>query len=275
MAKSPAFQFYAKDWLSSSKIALMPPEYEGAYIRLLAYCWDSGDCSLPDDDDQLAMLSRLGEGWFKGGSTVVRKCFIPHPSKQGFLSNKRLLDEVEKQLEWRKKSSKGGKASAAKRAEKQKEFKGGSRVVEDCLQPNANTASASASSFKVSNITPIIPLPDWLPESAWQDFCKHRGKKFTDKAKKLSIKKLYELREEGNDPVDVINQTIANDWKGLFPVKGGNSEKTKRDTARSWKSAADELRQKYELEAQREEQAANHGAAQSDMRIAKDIRENT
>src|SRR4051812_31235194 len=97
------------DWLSSKTITLMPPEFEGAYIRLLAYCWDSGDCSLPDDDQELSLLSKLGERWFNGGSTVVRKCFTPHPDKPGFLTNQRLLNEAQKQTAWKKKSSDGGK----------------------------------------------------------------------------------------------------------------------------------------------------------------------
>ncbi len=142
MNKSPAFQFYPKDWLSSATIQMMPPEYEGAYIRLLAYCWESGDCSLPDDDDALARLSRLGEGWLKGGCNLVRKCFIPHPKKPGFLTNERLYNELQKQEVWRKKSSKGGKKSALKRAED----KASARVVEKCLVPNSNISSSSSSS---------------------------------------------------------------------------------------------------------------------------------
>ncbi len=187
MKKSPAFQFYAKDWLSSSTIALMPPEYEGAYIRLLAYCWDSGDCSLPDDDELLSRLSRLFEGWFKGGSTVVRKCFIPHPNRAGFLTNKRLLEEAQKQAAWREKSAKGGKKSSKQGIKKQKDYKGGSRVVEECLQPNGNIASSFASSFtekreredntqgdgnevrkKASRLTLDAPPPEWI------DFCKQQ-----------------------------------------------------------------------------------------------------
>ncbi|MCE9565826.1 MAG: YdaU family protein [Planctomycetes bacterium] len=155
MTKPPAFQFYPKDWLSSPRVQLMTPEQEGAYIRLLCYCWDSGDCSLPDDDDELAVLSRLGEGWLNGGSTVVRKCFIPHPAKPGFLSNARLLEESEKQGAWKRKSSEGGKKSAAKRAENKAILKGASTVAQPntnrSLQPNANSASSSASSPAVKS----------------------------------------------------------------------------------------------------------------------------
>jgi hypothetical protein len=60
--RAPAFQFYPDDWLSSPKISTMTPAEEGAYIRLLAYTWNDPDCTIPNDDASLAILSRLGEG---------------------------------------------------------------------------------------------------------------------------------------------------------------------------------------------------------------------
>lgn len=155
MSKAPAFQFYPKDWLSSPKVQLMTPAQEGAYIRLLAYCWDSGDCSLPDDDAELAVLSRLGEGWFNGGSAIVRRCFVPHPTKPGHLSNPRLLDEAAKQAAWQRKSSEGGKKSAAKRAEIKALSKGGSTTPQPAagrpVQPPGSSSPPSASATRTED----------------------------------------------------------------------------------------------------------------------------
>lgn len=108
MAKSPAFQFYANDWLSSTQITLMTPAQEGAYIRLLCHAWNDPDCSIPDDDEQLARLSRLGDDWTKGAAIRVRACFEPHPHIPGRMVNRRLLEEREKQAAWSKKSKEGG-----------------------------------------------------------------------------------------------------------------------------------------------------------------------
>ncbi|MFI5304317.1 MAG: DUF1376 domain-containing protein [Nitrospiria bacterium] len=143
---SPAFQFYTNDWLSSLHITLMTPAQEGAYIRLLAHAWNSEDCGLPDDDQELSVLSRLGEEWFKGGSTVVKKCFI---LIDGRLFNERLLKERKKQEEWRTKSIEGGKKSAKVRwGHKKTPNKGGYKMVKECLQPNGNSSSSSSSSLK-------------------------------------------------------------------------------------------------------------------------------
>ena len=82
----------------------------------------------------------------KGGWSLVKECFIPHPEKEGFLTHKRLLEEMQKQRSWSKKSSIGGKKSAAKRAEKQKHFKGGSKMV--ATKSNVASASATASAVR-------------------------------------------------------------------------------------------------------------------------------
>lgn len=114
--KCPAFQFYCKDWLSSPKIAMMTPAEEGAYLRLLCYCWDDIDCSIPNDSLMLARLSRLHDFW-TNSEQIILSCFVDHPTKIGYLTNMRLQKELQKQKNWRKKCSEAGKMSAAKRKE--------------------------------------------------------------------------------------------------------------------------------------------------------------
>ena len=147
--KRPSFQFYPADWLSSLKVMLMTPAQEGGYLRLLCYDW-SGD-GIPDDDQTLSVLSRMGEGWLNGGSTVVRGCFIQHPTKPGFLTNPRLIEERKKQDDWREKSREGGIRSAESRRSK------ASRVVQPKVnrpvEPKGNSSIASSTSTSKSKAT--------------------------------------------------------------------------------------------------------------------------
>lgn len=164
MSKStPAFQFYPGDWLSSLKIQLMTPAEEGAYIRLLAYAWQAEDCGLPDDDLQLSVLSRLGEGWFNGSSQRLKANFF---SKRERLYNARLLQERKKQEEWRRKSRDGGIKSGKIRRLKDKEPEGWLKGGSDLVEPKGNSSSSvfslqSSSSSSVSkekekpSITPL------------------------------------------------------------------------------------------------------------------------
>jgi len=156
MKPSPSFRFYPNDWLSSRTIAVMTPEQEGAYIRLLCYAWASPDCSLPDDDAELARLSRLGESWHNGSGDLIKSCF---KKRAGKLINFRLITERKKQIEWSKKSSFGGKTSGTNRRKKTYAPKGGSTTVEadasQMVEPKRNISFSFSSS---SNTPPSPPL---------------------------------------------------------------------------------------------------------------------
>jgi len=180
---SPAFQFYPNDWLSSPKIMTMSPAEEGAYIRLLCICWAND--GLPDNDDELAVLSRLGEDWLNGRSTAVRKCFIKHPKKNNFLHNKRLMTEAKKQHSYRQAGRKAGIASGKARRKKnlglkEKMNEPSTTVAKSLngLRTKSNSSSSSSSSSSDlkeknkksarANIKFIKPAPQEVEEYATQ-----------------------------------------------------------------------------------------------------------
>lgn len=146
--RTPAFQFYPNDWLSSTQIALMTPAQEGAYIHLLCVAWNDPHCSLPANDEELSVLSRMGEEWLKGGSIKVKNCFVPHPTIDGRIVNLRLIAEREKQERWREKSKIGGVKSAESR--RNNKLKGGSQMVDQWLPDGCNQTSTLQSSSSSS-----------------------------------------------------------------------------------------------------------------------------
>jgi hypothetical protein len=75
-------------------------------------------------------------------------------------------------------------------------------------------------------------LPDWVDKNAWESFMEVRKKKKavqTNHAKGLLILELENLRKQGFNPLDVLNQSIVNSWKGVFKINqssfGGNGHK--------------------------------------------------
>jgi len=104
----PWFSMFSGRWLASSSIAQMNPTQEGGYIHLLMHAWEDKDCGLPDDDEALAKLSRLGEEWLNGGCQVVRDCFVPHPTIPGKIISPLQFEQRQSSIDWQEKSSKGG-----------------------------------------------------------------------------------------------------------------------------------------------------------------------
>ncbi len=82
---------------------------------------------------------------------------------------------------------------------------------------------------KLNKVNKII-LPGFIDKELWDDFLEMRVKMRkapTDKAKGLLIKDLENLKAAGNDPSEVLRQSIKNSWAGVFPLKGGQSGETR------------------------------------------------
>jgi len=159
--RPPAFQFYADDWLGSTKIALMTPAEEGAYVRLLCHAWNDPDCSIPDDDEALEVLSRLGEGWQNGSGLKLRMCFTPHPRKLGRLCNARLLAEFKSLQKFRRDKQRAGKIGGVKSGVSRRQIraKDTEADLKQCFvsassktQAKRSSSSSSSSSIKKKNI---------------------------------------------------------------------------------------------------------------------------
>lgn len=68
-------------------------------------------------------------------------------------------------------------------------------------------------------------LPGWVPREAWghyEEMRRKMRKPMTETAKKLAVGELGKLREQGEDPEKVLEQSVYKCWQGLFPVNGGS-----------------------------------------------------
>jgi len=91
--RSPAFQFYPKDFLTSTKVGLMSMTERGIYITLLSHCWLEG--GVPTDMGQLARLvgmkpAQFTRLWEHG---PLHGCF---ENRDGLYVNPRMEDDRHK-----------------------------------------------------------------------------------------------------------------------------------------------------------------------------------
>ena len=108
--KAPAFQFYAKEFLTDGNVAGMSLPELGAYIKLMALCWQ--EQRLPMDAGRLAnMVGVSRAAWLKLAPAVLR-CF---GEVDGWWRHPRLDKERAKQAANREVSSERGVKGAAAR----------------------------------------------------------------------------------------------------------------------------------------------------------------
>ncbi len=170
MTKRPAFQFYPGDWLGSQRVSLLTLEEEGAYLRLLASCWQHG--SIPSAPDMIARL--IGKGSSTTLATTLATMFQPHPNNPTLLVHDRLEKEREKQDAWSEKCREGGRKSA----EMRKIGKGSSSLVEGLLEGSTNKKATLQSSFTITNTSTKVevgaPKKSFLlDEEFWTEMKRH------------------------------------------------------------------------------------------------------
>lgn len=165
--KSPAFQFYPKDFLTDGKVIVMSPEIRGLYINLLCIDW------LEDGFPEKSMLTLAGYVWHDqhgnlrdddGDGTAIAllsACFIAHPSKPGFITNPRLQKERKGQEERRLEKIKAGRQGAKSRWNRDLQPMADPSICHKSANGKAiaNDSSSSSSSSAINNnIT--LPVAD-------------------------------------------------------------------------------------------------------------------
>lgn len=117
MGKLPYFPCYARDVLSSSKIALMSGEAFKAYWILLCASWlEDERATLPSDQAKLQALARASDSVWLEIKNEVLVCF--DTDENGRLFSPRLLEVSLLQEKRRGAGSKGGSKTQAARAAK-------------------------------------------------------------------------------------------------------------------------------------------------------------
>lgn len=109
--KSPAFQWYPKDILSSVRVQMMSLAEEGAYRRLLDFCWING--WIPNDAKKIANI--IGKGCSLEIAKNIIDMFTVDPDDENKLIHDRLEDERAKQ----ESNSQARRSAAAARWNKQ------------------------------------------------------------------------------------------------------------------------------------------------------------
>jgi len=95
------------------------------------------------------------------------------------------------------------------------------------------------------NIQKEYILPTWINPETWNAFLEMRKKikePMTDFAISLVIKKLERLRLSGDDPNEVLNESIMNNWKGVFALKNKGAKPNGINRGHTQETTADRLR---------------------------------
>lgn len=221
---APAFQFYPADWLADERCCLYSLEEEGAYIRLLCYCWREG--SIPSDPEKCSKL--IGKGCSTTLARIVQGAFSKDPSNGDRMVHQRLQRELERQQEWKSKCSIGGhKSQESQRLRKTRVVQQDPNKGSSTLQ--SSSSSSSSISVQAAEIYELYPRKVGRPKAV-QSICKAISKFGFEFVKQRTA--TYRESVNGKEqefiphPTTWFNQERFNDdpntWKVGHPNQGKN-----------------------------------------------------
>lgn len=184
-ADLPYFKFFVADWLSDLNVRAMDPATRGIYADLLAFDWRED--GIPNDPEFLARALGVDAERMRAACETLSDRFIPHPEKDGHVTNKRLSKErneiredAEKRSEaarkaakarWEQEKSAGSDADDADRSADEVPSQGDTRsreMSESESEPEEENNSDDSESARETEPAPDVRgfdrLTDWLGE---------------------------------------------------------------------------------------------------------------
>jgi hypothetical protein len=205
MAKDPAFLFYSSDFLNG--VADLTMEERGQFITLLCLQHQKG--ILTDKTIRLSL-----------GSVSVDVLTKFTKDKDGNFFNERLQEEIEKRIQFtesrRNNGSKGGRPKNNTKPLGLAKH----NLMEDVNENENEDINTNVNKEKVE-----LPFESYEFKDAWEQFKFYKKKEFkftykTKQSERAALKELLTLSKGYEDiAIKIINQSLANGWKGLFNLK--------------------------------------------------------
>lgn len=91
-------------------------------------------------------------------------------------------------------------------------------------QQNTNKNGKKGKKKEIKDIWPNIDveIPDYIPTDLWSDFMQMRVEakaRNTERAVKLILKDIEKFKEVGHNPINLIENSIKNNWKSVYEPK--------------------------------------------------------
>lgn len=216
---NPWLKFYPQDWRADEKLRNCSLAARGLWLEMLAIMHRSDVYGYllvngkPATDAQLAVqvgalpdeVSLLVEQLETEG--------VFSRDRRGWIYSRRMMRDAKKARDCRENGSKGGNPSLRKQKENP-----------EWDNPEDKAQKPEARSQKEREDKPLSGrgIPEWLPATEWRGFQAMRRKikkPLTDRAAGMALRKLSELRDQGEDPAAVLDQSTLHCWQDLYPIR--------------------------------------------------------
>lgn len=229
-ASQPWMKFYPQDWRADEKLRMCGLAARGLWIEMLAIMHRSeryGQLLIAGSSPTEAQLAvQVGASTPEVSEMIgqLEAAGVFSRTGSGVIYSRRMTRDNRKANIARKNGKSGGNPSLLKQT-------GNPASDKPPVKGGVKPQIPEARDQKKREDKPLSPraIPDWLPMEEWRGFRAMRAKikkPLTDRAATMAIRNLAELRDAGQDPAAVLDQSTLHCWQDLYPV----SERTKGGT---------------------------------------------
>lgn len=215
------YKFNISDWsLSTSHLSL---EEEAIYFRLINYYYDT-ESPIPLETQSVFRRLRLGS---KDEIALAILGEFFELTDNGWIHNRceEILKEYRKTSKKNKSNgAKGGRPSnGAACKETQKKPSGFPEETQHEPKHNPNYKLLTNNHKPITNNQNNIAPPDFINPMAWDEWVKFRREKKKPISKTAAEKQFKFLSDyDFETQKSIVEESIKNDYQGLFPPKGGS-----------------------------------------------------
>lgn len=211
---TPAFQFYPNDWFGSRHVAAMNSSQRGIHATLIFAAWLEPTCGIPKGEE--CLTARVLESEIDDCLKVLSWCWFLY---ENLWFCERVLNERIKQIKLSflrtEVGSKGGRPIKSRTKNKKP-------IANQKDSKHKPKKTKSEYEIEKENIKEKeIEIPSHLLE-IWPDFLEMRRsirKPATIRAQKNILSKLYKLNKNAEMQIQILEQSITNDWQDVYELK--------------------------------------------------------
>jgi hypothetical protein len=222
VSSNPWLKFYPRDWRGDQALRAVSVAARGLWIEMLCIMHEAspyGHLILGGravSNDVLARVSGLGAEECNTLVAELESAGVFSRTRKAVIYSRRMVKDHSR--------SEKGRKSIARRWKQEPENPQENRQPNSSPNKSPITQKPEARSQKEREDKPLSEraIPDWLPIPEWRGFEAMRRKikkPMTDRAAAMALRKLSELRDQGEDPAIVLDQSTLHCWQDLYPVR--------------------------------------------------------
>jgi len=220
---APWMKFYPRDWRGDQALRAVSLTARGLWMEMLCIMHEAspyGHLVLGGravSNDVLARMAGAGVDEVSAMLIELENAGVLSRTRKGVIYSRRMVKDRNRSEKGRKSVTKRWAQVPDPIEEKTAPNRSPNR------EPTTQKPDARSQIKRENKSLSGAQLPEWLPRDAWDGFVTMRKqikKPMTDRAAVMKIRELAVLRDQGQDPEAVLDQSTSHCWQDLYELKG-------------------------------------------------------